>query len=156
MFSTVRGNQAASGTTIDVTNVGAARAAMMKQKNKTSGRSGEVELFIQNVPNIILTGPDRSLLAEQLVTSVVPNQTSQVNPFSGKLEALSDAWISGNRWYLINEMTPNYQWGYLQGKNGPEIMTREGWNPRGVEYYLAHDIGIDAVDFRGGYYNPGA
>ncbi|MGB4101067.1 MAG: prohead protease/major capsid protein fusion protein [Alphaproteobacteria bacterium] len=144
-------NAVASGTVIDVAGVAAGRALMQKQ----TGLDG---LKLNLSPSIILTGADRALQAEQLVGTIMPNQASAINPFSGRLQPISDANVSGNQWYLFAAPTSAEAliWGYLEGAEGPRLETRNGFTTEGVEFKVALDFGVGAVDHRPVFRNPGA
>ncbi|MEL6785441.1 MAG: head maturation protease, ClpP-related, partial [Pseudomonadota bacterium] len=106
VFHADHDNLAGSAAAISVASVGAARAAMRKQKS-LDGRPIRVQ------PNILLVSPDKQLQAQQLVAVVQPNETAKVNPFSGTLEVISPSYLTGNAWYLLStpSSTSNYIWG---------------------------------------------
>lgn len=145
-------NKAASGTAIDVTNVAAGRAAMMKQTS-----AGGLKLNI--VPQILLTGPDKQTQAEVFLNSVIVAATdANANPFKGKMKPVADANITGNYWFLFADpnVAPVFIYGYLEDMAGPRIETQEGWSTDGVEYRAMLYFGTGAIDYRGGYQNAGA
>lgn len=153
MCTTGRGNKASAGTVIDVANIGAARAAMMKRKSL-----GTEGALLNIVPSIILTGPDRLTQAEQLVATIQPQQSANVNPFSGKLTPVGDANISGNNWYLLADprIAPVLVHGYLEGQKGPRVELRQGFETDGLEFKAAVDFAVGGIDTVGIYHNPGA
>jgi ATP-dependent protease ClpP protease subunit len=146
-------NLAASGTAITVAALGAGRAAMQKQTSIDG-----VKLNIQ--PKILLVGPDKLTEAEQLVASITANDSVKVNPFSAKLDIVSTAQITGNKWYLFAD--PNrsggacFVYGYLDGAEAPRIRTEEPFGQQGMAMTLEMDFGLGGTDFRGTYQNPGA
>lgn len=148
-----RTNLAGSGTAITVAALGAGRAAMRKQ---TTVDGKKMNL----APAILLVGPDKETEADQLVTSITPNAPASVNPFSGRLQVLSSAQLSGNAWYLFAD--PNrpggscFVHGYLDGATAPRLRTEEPFGTQGVGMTVEHDFGVGANDFRGTYKNPGA
>lgn len=145
------GNLAASGAAISVDTLGAARAAMAKQKS-IDGMALNIE------PTMIVTSPDRLTAAQQIVAAIQPQQAGNVNPFSGLLEPIADANLTGNAWYLYADpaIAPVWAYGYLGGAAGPEVRTDEPFGVDGVALQLIHDFGVAAIDFRGGFRNPGA
>lgn len=144
-------NYISSGTAIDVTNLGIARAMIQKQVSLDG-----LKLNIQ--PRFLLTSPDKRTIAEQYVATLAPATASSANPFSGRLEVLSDANLSGNAWYLIGDpsRTPALIYGSLEGEVGPRIETRQGFEIEGVEMKVAFDYVAGAVDFRSILRNAGA
>ncbi|MEM9734248.1 MAG: head maturation protease, ClpP-related [Pseudomonadota bacterium] len=151
IFHADHNNLAGSGAAITVASVGAARAAIRKQKS-LDGRPIRVQ------PTILLVGPDKQLEAQQLVTNVTPNETGRVNPFSGTLTVVSPSYLSGNAWYLLSapSANSNYVWGYLNGYEAPRLRMEDHFGQQGVGVSLEHDFGVGAMDFRAGYKNPGA
>ncbi|MCJ2102448.1 HK97 family phage prohead protease [Methylobacterium sp. E-046] len=144
-------NLAAAAGAITVANVGAGRAALRGMKSLSG--------FLLNVPpRIILTGPNQETSADQLVASITPQLSSSVNPFSGKLQSVSDANITDNSWTLLADpaQLPCFVHGFLNGSNGPRVKTFEPFGTQGVQISLEHDFACGAVDFRGAYRNPGA
>jgi len=144
-------NLAGAGGVISVTNVGQGRASLRAMKSLTG--------FLLNVPpRIILTGPTQETSADQLVASISPQLTTSVNPFSGKLQSVSDANITDNSWYLMADpaQLPCFVHGFLNGSNGPRVRTFEPFGTQGVQVSLEHDFACGAVDYRGAFKNPGA
>lgn len=144
-------NKAASGTVIDIANLGKGRAAIQKQKSLDG-------LVLNLQPRFLLTGPDKATEAEQLTAPVNAVVNSAVNPFSGKLETISDGNISGNGWYLFADpaMSDVYCYGYLEGAEGPQIETKVPFGVGGIEIGVTLDFQVFANDFRGAWFNPGA
>ena len=150
VFTTGRGNRAASGTTIDVANLALARAAIMKQTSLDG-------LPIAIGPKMmLLVGPDRELLARQLTATFVANATSGTNPYAGAIEVVVDPQIPGNRWYMFADATRPFVYGFVAGQTAPQVRV---WNPipgrDGMTVEVVHDFGVGATDFRGAYFNPG-
>jgi hypothetical protein len=146
------GNYVSSGTVIDVTNVGLGRAAMMKQKSLDG-------MAINVTPRYLLTSPDKYTVAEQFcAVNIVPATDTNANPFKGKLEPLADANLSGNAWHLLADPANSevFVYGYLEGFDGPRLLTREGFTTAGMDMLLAIDWACGAVDYRGAYKNAGA
>jgi hypothetical protein len=152
LFHSSHNNLAGSGHAIDVTNVGAGRAAMMKQKT-LDGMQANFQ------PSVLLCGPDKITQAEQLLTSITPAQSSNAVPESiRRLAPVGDGNISGNAWYLFADpaVAPCFVYGYLEGFEGPRLSTDEPFDVQGLRIKLEHDFGAAAIDFRGGFRDPGA
>ncbi|MBM3655105.1 MAG: peptidase, partial [Alphaproteobacteria bacterium] len=152
LFTTGRGNKAASGAAIDVTTLSSARKAL----RETKGLDGVTPIGL--TPRYILVGPAYETIAEQIVTQIQANQVSNANPFSGKLEVLVEPRFTGNAWRVFADPAQQaiISHAYLNGRSGPMLETREGWTTLGVEFRAVLDFGCGATDWRGAYLNPGA
>lgn len=144
------GNVAGSGSAITVASLGAARAAMRKQKSVD-------KKSINITPRILLVSPDKETEAEQLITTITANDSAKVNPFEGRLEIVSPAEITGSAWELYADPSraANFIWGYLDGYEAPRLTFDEPFGSQGLKAKLEHDFGVGAVDYRAGYKNPG-
>ncbi len=151
VFNTTDTTLAGTAAAINVSTVSLGRAAIGKKK---SVDGEELELN----PSILLVGPDKLTEAEQLVASITAQQPSNVNPFSGKLEVISTAKITGNAWYLFVDpnVLANFEWGLLDGYTAPRFRIEDVFGRQGTQLSLEHDFGCGAIDFRGGYRNAGA
>jgi hypothetical protein len=150
VFAAARGNLAASGGALDETTVTAARTAFRNLKRA----DGE---FVDVMPRILLVGPSRLVSARKLVAAVTPSNTSEFNPFSGEFEIVETPRITTNAWYLFASPAelPCFEWGLLEGYSAPRMRIDEPFGVQGVKISLEHDFGCGAIDFRGGYRNPG-
>jgi hypothetical protein len=146
-----RANKAASGTALDLTNLAAGRAAVMKQKT-LDGLPISVGSSMQ-----LVVGPNQELAARQLTVSVQANQTSNVNIYAGFIQPLVEPLIPANRWYLFSDAVsaPVYVYGYLNGAEGPQVTTGPVSGVDGVEVSVIFDFGVGAIDWRGAWFNPG-
>jgi len=151
LFHTDHGNLAASGAAIGETTLSAARLAMRTQK----GVDG-VQLA-PAVPKTLLVGPAKETEAEKQLAALNAAQTTNVNPFAGKLELAVEPRLTGNGWYVFADpaLMPVLEYAYLNGLTGPQISVREGWRRLGTEFRVVHDFGCGVVDYRGAYKNPG-
>lgn len=152
LFHADHGNLAGSGTAIDVANIGIARAAMMKQVSLDG-------IALNVTPAFLVTGADRLTAAEQLLTTITPAQTSNAVPgFVQRLTPLGDANIAGNQWYLFASPADfeTLVYGYLEGTEGPRFETRTRFENDGLDFKVAIDFQVGAIDYRGAYRNPGA
>jgi hypothetical protein len=146
-----RANKAASGTALDLTNLAAGRAAVMKQKT-LDGLPISVGSSMQ-----LVVGPNQELAARQLTVSVQAAQTSNVNIYAGFIQPLVEPLIPANRWYLFSDAVsaPVYVYGYLNGAEGPQVTTGPVSGVDGVEVSVIFDFGVGAIDWRGAWFNPG-
>lgn len=150
VFNTADASKAASGTVIDIAALSAGRAALRKRKTKD-----KVELELS--ASIILVGPDKETEAQQMLAPVQAQQAGNVNPFSGTLSIVVTSKIAGNPWYLFAspEEAACFEWGLLDGYTAPRFRTDNPFGVQGVSMSLEHDFGCGALDFRGGWKNPG-
>lgn len=151
LFHADHKNLAASGAAPSIATLGAGRAAMRKQKNVDGN-------IINVAAKYIVAGPDLETPIEQLVASISPAITGEVNPFSGKLTPVIEGSITGNSYELYADpaVAPVWSYGYLAGAPGPRVMTEEQFNVDGVAFRATLDFYADATDYRGAYRNPGA
>ncbi|PZQ97235.1 MAG: peptidase U37 [Cereibacter sphaeroides] len=157
LFHTTHKNLAGSGAALDVSSVGAARAAMAKQ----TGLDKKTVLNVR--PAFLIVPASLELKAEQLVAqNLVPAATASVVPQSIRtLAPISEPRLdaaSETAWYLA--ASPNQidtiEYAYLEGQQGAYIETRNGFDVDGVEIKCRLDFGAKAIDWRGLYKNPGA
>jgi len=151
VFASGHGNLATAGAVPSIASIGAGRAALRGMKSLSG-------LYLNIPPRIILTGPTQETAADQMVTSITPTLTTSVNPFSGRLESVSDANITGTSWYLVSDpmRVPCFIYGFLNGSNGPRTRTFEPFGVQGIKISLEHDFGVGAIDYRGVYKDPGS
>ena len=157
LFHATHKNLAGTGAALDVTTVGAARAAMARQ----TGLDKKTVLNVR--PAYLIVPAALELKAEQLVAqNLVPAATASVVPQSIRtLTPISEPRLdaaSATAWYLA--ASPNQidtiEYAYLEGQQGAYIETRNGFDVDGVEIKCRLDFGAKAIDWRGLYKNPGA
>lgn len=150
LFDAAHGNKAGAGAAINVTSVGAGRAAMRKQTSLDG-----IKLNIEAA--LLITSPDKELEARQVVANVTAAKAADVNPWAGKLDADVDANITGNRWYLFADpaMCPVAVYGYVGGAEGPQIKTETDFDTQAIKVRAGIDFAVGVIDFRGAYFNPG-
>ena len=99
--------------------------------------------------------------ADQLVTSITPEKTADVNPFAGNLETLVEARlddVSATAWYLAADpqMYDGLEYGYLEGAQGPQISSQEDFDTMGLKFRVSLDFGAGFVDHRSWFRNAGS
>lgn len=153
IFVAAHGNLAGSGGAINTTTLGAARAAMRKQKSKAGA-------FLNVEPRYLVVGPDKELEAFQFTSSqYVPAKNSDINDGRNtSLVVIVDGRITGNQWYLFTEagLIDTFEYAYLEGEPGVFTETREGFEVDGMEIKARLVFGAAWIDWRGAYKNPGA
>src|SRR5438270_152357 len=114
VFVSGHSNLAGAGGVPSVTTIGAGRKALRNMKSLSG-------IFLNVPPRLIVAGPTQETIIDQLVASITPTLTTSVNPFSGRLEAVSDANISDTSWYMFADpsQVPCFVYGFLNGSNGP-------------------------------------
>lgn len=153
LFVADHGNLAGSNGAINVTTLGAARAAMRKQKG-AQGRA------LNLTPDFLIVGPDKEQEANQYTSvNYVATKGVDINPaYNTALTVIVDNRIEGNTWYLSS--TPSrvdtIEYAYLEGEEGLFTERKEGFEVDGVLIKARHVFAAKAIDFRGLYKNPGA
>ncbi|WP_380787242.1 prohead protease/major capsid protein fusion protein [Sphingomonas sp. R86521] len=149
LFSAQHGNLG-TGAAITVASVTAGRTAMAQQKSAEGG-------FITVRPTFLVVGPAKQTEAEQFLTTVTAQQTSNVNPFAGKLQLIVEPRITDNSWYLIADPSSidTIELSHLEGQEGVFIETQAGFDVDGIKTKARLDVGAATIDFRGFYRNPG-
>lgn len=144
-------NLAASGGALTEATLSAARLAMGKQ----TGLAGEL---IDVVPKFLVVSLELQTTAEKLLAQIQPTNSDDVNPFAGKLQLVVDRRLDAAPWYLAADpyLTPSLEYAYLEGAEGPQFFTKEGFNIDGVETKVSVDFGAGWTDYRGWYRNVGA
>jgi hypothetical protein len=145
-------NKAAAGSALDINNLAAGRAAILRQTTLDG-----LPISVGNAMKL-LVGPSLELPARQLTVSVGATQISHANIYAGFVQPLVEPLIPNNRWYLFADppTAPVYVYGYLNGAEGPQVTTGPVSGVDGVEVSVIFDFGVGAIDWRGAWFNPGA
>lgn len=155
LFDTKHGNVAGTGEVLSVKAIAKAITAMRRQK----GITGDATLNI--TPKYLVVPPELEMTAYQIVnsTSAVDGVNSGVvNPYKGRFVVVADAELTDpDAWYLVADASQHdtIEVTYLNGVETPRLETRQGFDVDGIEYKVAFDVGVDAIDFRGLYKNAG-
>jgi ATP-dependent protease ClpP protease subunit len=152
-FSSEHANLDASGAAPSVAELDAGRQAMRGQK----GADGTM---INAVPKFMLVPTALETVSEVLTaTTYSPTTADNANVFAGKLTPLVEPRLtSSTAWYLFGDpaIVPAFEYAYLNGEEGPQTETKEGWDVLGMEFRVVMDFGAGATDWRAGWKNPGA
>jgi ATP-dependent protease ClpP protease subunit len=151
VFNTTDLTKASGAAAITITSLSIGRANMMKQKSKDGS-------LLNIMPSILLVGADKQTEAEQIVSPITPALAASVNPFSGRLQVVATARITGNAWYLFANPAdaPVFVYGFLSGFEAPRMRMDEPFGQQGMAFSVEHDFGCGAIDYRGAYKNAGA
>nr|DAK30575.1 MAG TPA: major capsid protein [Caudoviricetes sp.] len=155
LFDTKHGNVAGTGEALSVKAIAKAITAMRRQK----GIAGDATLNV--TPKYLVVPPELEMTAYQIVnsTAAVDGVNSGVaNPYKGRFIVVADAELTdSDAWYLVADATQHdtIEVTYLNGVETPRLETRQGFDVDGIEYKVAFDCGVSALDFRGLYKNAG-
>ncbi len=151
VFTTGRGNKAATGTALTVTSVGLARKAL----RDTKGLDGITP--ISATPRFLVVGSAKETEAEMMLASLAAAQVGDVNPFSGKLTLLVEPRLAGNAWRIFADPSQAsvLEVAYLNGNKMPMLETKDGWTTLGTEFRAVLDFGCGITGWRGSYLNAG-
>ncbi len=155
LFSSQHGNQAGAPAAIDLTTLGAARSAMRKQKDM-DGEPLTLAMRWLIVPVALET------VAEQFVSQIQPNQSSQVNPFGpggrSQLGIIVEPRLDDDsltKWYGASSLdqVDMLELATLSGTTEPEVLSEEMFDTLGMKFRVVHSVGVKAIDWRGLYRN---
>ena len=155
LFNSKHGNVASTGEALSVKAIAKAVTAMRRQK----GIQGTATLNI--TPKYLIVPPELEMVAYQLMNStadVAGVNSGVVNPYKGRFTVIADAEITDpDAWYLVADATQHdtIETTFLNGVEAPRLETRQGFDVDGIEYKVALDVGVRALDFRGLYKNAG-
>lgn len=155
LFDTKHGNVAGTGEALSVKAIAKAITAMRRQK----GITGDATLNI--TPKYLVVPPELEMTAYQIVNSTAAVDgvnSGVVNPYKGRFAVVADAELTDpDAWYLVADATQHdtIEVTYLNGVEIPRLETRQGFEVDGIEYKVAFDCGVSALDFRGLYKNAG-
>lgn len=157
LFHANHKNLTATGTALDVANLGKARTAMAKQ----TGLDGKTVLNVR--PAFLVVPSSLELTAEQMIAqNLVPATVANVVPASIRslaviAEPRLDPASGAVPWYLFASPSAidTIEYAYLEGQDGVFIETRIGFDVDGVEIKARLDFGAKAIDWRGMHRNPG-
>ena len=155
LFDNKHGNVAGTGEALSVKAIAKAITAMRRQK----GITGDATLNI--TPKYLVVPPELEMTAYQIVNSTAAVDgvnSGVVNPYKGRFVVVADAELTDpDAWYLVADATQHdtIEVTYLNGVETPRLETRQGFEVDGIEYKVAFDCGVSALDFRGLYKNAG-
>lgn len=154
LFHADHKNLAAAAAAIGVDSVGAGRTAMRTQKGL-----GDERISVR--PKFLVVPAALETKAEQFLTALIAlSKNADANPFAGRLSLISEDRIdevSEKMWMLAADpgQIDMIETAYLEGEEGVQLDTREGFDVDGVEIRARLDFGAAAIDHRGFYKNPG-
>lgn len=153
LFNTAHGNVSGGASAISIASIGAGRQAMRNQKGLDKQDFLNIQAQYLVVPAALET------VADQFVsTNMLANQNSNVNPFAGRLQVISEPRLdasSASVWYMAAGAgaIDMIEYGYLDGAEGPQLETRMGFEVDGMEIKCRLDFVAKVIDWRGFYRN---
>lgn len=145
-------NLASAGAELSLESLSEARVALRSQR----GTQGEYYAY---EPWALVVPPQLETRAQQIVAEITAATISEVNPFSGKLEVIVEAGLVDPRaWYLIADPSKHdgLAHAFLEGRNAPDVESREGWNTLGIDFRLVWALDAKFVNSASWFKNPGA
>lgn len=114
--------------------------------------------YLDLIPAFLITGSAKKVEAQKILSAVVSTKVSDVNVFAGSLKQIVEPRITGNKWLVICEPSQidTVEYGYLEGFNGPELTTQQGFEVDGIKLKAKHIFAAKAIDWKGMTYNAGA
>lgn len=161
LFSSQHGNLSSSPAAPTEAGLSEGRKSMRRQVGLDGA---EIAL----TPVWMYVPPEHETTAEKLLASILPDSSGNFSPFSaaGRTPLRLDveprletgAGGSVNPWFLMADIgqVDMVELARLEGTDGPQVQTRDGFDVNGVEIKIMHDIGAKAIDFRGLFKNAGA
>lgn len=144
-------------------NVGSAAApsvaALTEARQAMRTRTGlDGKTIISATPRYVLVPADLETEAEQVLATIQPNATSDVNPFGGKLTLLVEPRLPAGTWYVFADTArlAAMQYAYLSSAQGVQIQRTEAWDTLGMKFRAFLDFGAGWLDWRAAHQVPGA
>lgn len=156
VFDASRGNFANPGASLYDAGAGqSALSAARKAMRAYKGLDGKTLLNV--TPKYLVVGPDTETYAEQLLATLYPATTDDVNVFGAKLSLLVEPRITDDRWFVFADpaRVASLVYGYLASAQGVQIQRADAWSTLGIKYRAFLDFGTGWADWRGAYQNPG-
>jgi HK97 family phage prohead protease len=146
LFSTERKN-IGGGAGLDIAGLSAARQALRQQTNAQGDR-------INLEMGVVIVGSALETIAEKLLTpTVVETNASDVNVFKGRFTLVVDSIMDANEdvWFACvpRERYPIVELGYLDGQEGPYILSDTTIDVDGTAFRYGIDVAAKILDFRG-------
>ena len=151
VFDASRGNIGSA----DAPSVAALTESRLAMRTRT-GLDGTT--IISATPRYVLVPPDLETDAEQVLASIQPNKSDDVNPFGGKLTLLVEPRLPAGTWYVFADPArlAAMQYAYLSSAQGVQIQRTEAWDTLGLKFRAFLDFGAGWLDWRAAHQVPGA
>lgn len=159
LFHATHANLAGSGAVPSVTTIDAATVALASQKAPGADAEylGIMGPFVALVP--LAQRLNTLTIAKAVYDPDTANKLQRPNPVAGLLgDVVSSPYLSGTAWYLFANpaLAPVLEVVFLDGQRTPKVSAEENFRTGGLAWKVELPFGVGAVDYRGGYKNPGA
>ncbi|MBI1207633.1 MAG: peptidase [Azospirillum sp.] len=150
LFHATHANYQGTGTTI----ANGIDAAVLAVRAQTGLDGAKLNLR----PRYLVVGAAQEANGRRILAAINPTQASNVNPWAGQFDLVVDNEVSGNAWHMAADpaQIPCLVYGYVNGAEGPQIMTERDFDTQAVKVRAGLDFACGAIDFRGLYKNAGA
>jgi hypothetical protein len=155
-------NNIGTGSALSVAGIDGDRVVMAEQTDESGNEV--LDLRPQVLVLAIGLGGDARVIndAQFDVDEVAANSTNMFhkpNKVRGLFRDIVDtSRLSGTRRYLFADPNdvPTLEVVFLDGREAPMLESQAGWRVDGTEFKVSHDVGADAVDYRGAVTNAGS
>ena len=151
LFHADRGNLSGSPSGVGDSAIRSVYIAMQRRK-------GQGDNLIAATPKFMLVPPEEQAQALAQLGEVFPISAETYNPFAEALTLLVEPCLTDTKaWYVTADpaLIDGLEYAYLEGNEGPQIFTREGFDTDSLDFKIRLDFGAGFVDWRGWYKNPG-
>jgi hypothetical protein len=158
LFHADHKNLAAAGGAIGTVTIGEGRKAMRKQKNLRGKETLNIGPSFLLVPAALETDAQKFLMS---LSDPDSNNSGVANVFRNSLTPVVDAELdeySEASYYLAASPADvdTIEVTYLNGDDMPKLESQIGFDFLGMKWRIYIDYGVNVLDFRGLYKNPGA
>jgi ATP-dependent Clp endopeptidase proteolytic subunit ClpP len=155
LFHADHNNLEGTGSAISIASLGKARATMRRHKDPSSNE------YIDIMPSILLCPVELGDSARQVLqseTDITKANSKARNPVQNMVTVVDTPRLTGTGWYLFAAPSDVAvgEVGFLNGNTEPQMMMENLFSTRGVQWRVTLDFGIAMLEWRAGYYNPGA
>lgn len=148
-------NLAGSGAAISATSLAAAEAAMALQKDKN------LRTPLNLTPRYLLVPRAKRQVAYDVLKPFGANTSGSTFVQDMGLTLISDSLLDANSttaWFLVADqnIAPLIEVDFLYGNEVPYVAESIDWETDAMKLKVRLDYGVQAIDWRAGYKNPGA
>jgi len=157
LFHASHNNLAGAGAAPTVVSVDAVRVAMSQQMDVSGNDYLDLRGTVVLCPMSL--GSTFRILNTAEYDPDTANKLQRPNVVRGLYSDVVDTpRLSGTAWFVFASPAdaPVLEVDFLDGNDVPYLEMRQGWNVDGSSWKVRLDYGVNAVDFRGAYKQPGA
>lgn len=161
-FASGHNNLAGTGTVISVASLNLAEKAMLQQQGLTPG------VFVGASPRYLLVPPALAGTAREILSSTANPAASNsgvANIWQNALQPVVDPELSAaatggsdTAWYTFSDSRDceHFEYAYLAGMENPVFEMEPSFEKLGIAMRVYQPFAVKAIEYRGGYKNPGA